>query len=38
MNTQIPRVLNLVAGPTSHWIGLHGMRIAIAIIFLGSAG
>jgi reactive chlorine resistance protein C len=38
MNTQIRRVLGLVASPTSNWIGLHGMRIAIAIIFLWIGG
>ena len=38
MNTQTRRVLGLVASPTSHWIGLHGMRIAIAIIFLWIGG
>jgi uncharacterized membrane protein YkgB len=38
MNIQILRVLSLVANPTSEWIGLHGMRIAIAIIFLWIGG
>jgi uncharacterized membrane protein YkgB len=38
MNTQFRRALGLVAGPTSDWIGLHGMRIAIAIIFLWIGG
>ena len=38
MNTQFRRALGLVASPTSDWIGLHGMRIAIAIIFLWIGG
>jgi len=32
------RVLGVVAGPASNRIGLHGMRIAIAIIFLWIGG
>ena len=38
MNTETRRVLGSVASPTSEWIGLHGMRIAIAIIFLWIGG
>jgi uncharacterized membrane protein YkgB len=38
MSTQMRGVLGLVASPTSEWIGLHGMRIAIAIIFLWVGG
>jgi uncharacterized membrane protein YkgB len=38
MNTPFRRTLGLVASPTSDWIGLHGMRIAIAIIFLWIGG
>ena len=34
MMTLIRRSLGVVASPRSDWIGLHGMRIAIAIIFL----
>ena len=34
MNTQISRVLALIAGPASHRIGIGAMKIAIAIIFL----
>jgi uncharacterized membrane protein YkgB len=33
MMTLIRRTLGVVASPRSDWIGLHGMRIAIAIIF-----
>jgi uncharacterized membrane protein YkgB len=32
------RVLCVVASPASEWVGLHGMRIAIAIIFLWIGG
>ncbi len=38
MNTQIHRVLGIVSSPVSDWIGLHGMRIAIAIVFLWIGG
>jgi uncharacterized membrane protein YkgB len=38
MNTLLRRALGLVASSTSDWIGLHGMRIAIAIIFLWIGG
>lgn len=38
MNRQIRRVLGLVASPASDRIGLHGMRIAIAIVFLWIGG
>jgi reactive chlorine resistance protein C len=38
MTMQICRILGLVSSPTSDWIGLHGMRIAIAIIFLWIGG
>jgi len=38
MNTLIRRVLGLVASPASDRIGLHAMRIAIAIVFLWIGG
>lgn len=38
MNTQIRRVLGIVSSPTSDWIGLHGMRVAIAVVFLWIGG
>jgi uncharacterized membrane protein YkgB len=38
MNMRIRRTLGLVASPRSDWIGLHGMRVAIAIIFLWIGG
>ena len=38
MNMQIRRILGLVSSPTSDWIGLHGMRIAIAVVFLWIGG
>jgi len=38
MNTQLRRVLGIVSSPVSDWIGLHGMRIAIAIVFLWIGG
>jgi uncharacterized membrane protein YkgB len=38
MNKQIDRTLNLIAGTRSEGIGLHGTRIAIAIIFLWIGG
>jgi uncharacterized membrane protein YkgB len=38
MNIQIRRILGLVSSPASDRIGLHGMRIAIAIIFLWIGG
>jgi uncharacterized membrane protein YkgB len=38
MNTLIDRVLVRVASSTSERIGIHGMRIAIAIIFLWIGG
>ena len=38
MNIQIRRILCLVSSSRSDWIGLHGMRIAIAIIFLWIGG
>ena len=38
MNRQIRRVLGLVASPASDRIGMHGMRIAIAIVFLWIGG
>ena len=38
MNLQIRHILGIVSGPTSEWIGLHGMRIAIAIVFLWIGG
>jgi uncharacterized membrane protein YkgB len=38
MNTQTFAVFGLVGSPTSESIGLHGMRIAIAIIFLWIGG
>ena len=38
MMTLIRRTLDVIASPRSDWIGLHGMRIAIAIIFLWIGG
>lgn len=38
MNTLFRRALGLVASPASDRIGLHGMRIAIAIVFLWIGG
>jgi len=38
MMTLIRRTLGVIASPTSDWVGLHGMRIAIAIIFLWIGG
>lgn len=38
MTALIRRALEVIAGPRSDWIGLHGMRIAIAIIFLWIGG
>lgn len=38
MNTQFRRALGLVASPASDRIGLHAMRIAIAIVFLWIGG
>jgi uncharacterized membrane protein YkgB len=38
MNIRISPILCLVSGSRSDWIGLHGMRIAIAIIFLWIGG
>ena len=38
MNTLIRRVLGLVASPASDRIGMHAMRIAIAIVFLWIGG
>ncbi len=38
MNTLIRRVLGLLAGTASDRIGLHAMRIAIAIVFLWIGG
>ena len=38
MNKGIRRGLVVIAGPTSEWIGLHGMRIAMAIVFLWIGG
>ncbi|GJD53932.1 Inner membrane protein RclC [Methylobacterium crusticola] len=34
MNTYIRQVLGLASGPVSNRIGIHGMRVAIAIVFL----
>src|SRR5260370_8134272 len=34
MNIQSRRILGLLSSSKSDWIGLHGMRIAIAIVFL----
>ena len=38
MNTLIRRILGVVASPASDRIGLHAMRIAIAIVFLWIGG
>jgi uncharacterized membrane protein YkgB len=38
MNMQIPSILGAVSSSRSDWVGLHGMRIAIAIIFLWIGG
>lgn len=38
MNIQIFRILAIVSGPKSEWLGLHGMRIAMAIVFLWIGG
>ena len=38
MNLQFRRVLGLVASPASDRIGLHAMRIAIALVFLWIGG
>jgi reactive chlorine resistance protein C len=38
MNIQTRRILGLLSSSRSDWIGLHGMRIAIAIIFLWIGG
>src|SRR5882762_4432860 len=38
MNIQSRRILGLLSSSKSDWIGLHGMRIAIAIIFLWIGG
>jgi uncharacterized membrane protein YkgB len=38
MTIQIRRILGLVASHQSNWIGLHGMRIAIAVVFLWIGG
>ncbi len=38
MNMQIRRILGLVSSPASSSIGLHGMRIAIAVVFLWIGG
>lgn len=38
MNTQLRRALGLVASPASDRIGLHAMRIAIAVVFLWIGG
>src|ERR1700680_1369424 len=38
MNIQSRRILCLLSSSKSDWIGLHGMRIAIAIIFLLIGG
>ncbi len=38
MNAHVRRALGLVASPASDRIGLHAMRIAIAIVFLWIGG
>src|ERR1700730_8813911 len=38
MNMQIRRILGLLSSSRSDWIGRHGMRIAIAIVFLWIGG
>src|SRR5882762_4182956 len=38
MNMQIDRILGLISSSRSDRIGLHGMRIAIAIVFLWIGG
>ncbi|MGI4745643.1 MAG: reactive chlorine resistance membrane protein RclC [Janthinobacterium lividum] len=38
MNIQTRRVLAIVSGPKSERLGLHGMRIAMAIVFLWIGG
>jgi uncharacterized membrane protein YkgB len=38
MTSSFRLVLGFIASPASDWIGLHGMRIAIAIIFLWIGG
>jgi reactive chlorine resistance protein C len=38
MNAQLRRALGLIASPASDRIGLHAMRIAIAVVFLWIGG